>query len=121
MAKGKKKRGHASAAARAAAKSRPGEPKKPPAQATERPAQAKKPAAEPERPGLSPRVLLAAVLVLVAAGVIGVLAFGTGGGSDEEEAADTAGLRVPWVDPDGPSPIIGSVDINPAEALSHRG
>lgn len=64
---------------------------------------------------MSPRVLFAAVLLLAIAGGIAFVAFGSDGGSDDEQAADPAQLAVPWVDPDGPSPIIGSVDVNPAD------
>jgi hypothetical protein len=60
-------------------------------------------------------VLLAAVVLLVAAGGIAFVAFGSDGGADDEQAADPEQLAVPWVDPDGPSPIVGSVDVNPAD------
>jgi hypothetical protein len=68
-----------------------------------------------DRPGLSPRVLLAAVVLLVAAGGIAFLVLGSGSDTEDEQAAAPESLNVPWVDPDGPSPIVGSVDVNPAD------
>jgi photosystem II stability/assembly factor-like uncharacterized protein len=78
---------------------------------------AQRPAAPPtteERPGLSPRVLLAGVVLLVFAGLIAYLTLGSGG-DEEERAAGAEDLAVPWVDPDGPNPIVGSLDVNPAD------
>ena len=41
-----------------------------------------------------------------------------GCGDDTDTAADdsTAGLAVPWIDPDGDPPIVGSLTINPADS-----
>ena len=41
-----------------------------------------------------------------------------GCGDDTDSAADdsTAGLAVPWIDPDGDPPIVGSLTINPADS-----
>ena len=93
MAKGKKKnRGHP--ARRSAA---------PPPRPTE------------ERPALTRQAIAIGLAALVLAGVV---AFLVAGGSDapEEEASTTAGeLAVPWVDPQGVTPIVGSVDVNPVD------
>jgi hypothetical protein len=44
------------------------------------------------------------------------------GGDDGESAADPANdLAVPWVDPDGDPPIIGSLSINPADGVLYMG
>jgi hypothetical protein len=61
------------------------------------------------------RVLPGGVVLLAAIGVITYLAFGSGSRTEEEPATSTADLAVPWVDPDGQSPIVGSVDVNPAD------
>jgi hypothetical protein len=68
-----------------------------------------------ERPGPSPRVLLAGVLAILLVGVLAYAAFGSGSADEEAQTTDAADLRVPWVDPDGVSPIVGSVDVNPAD------
>jgi hypothetical protein len=50
---------------------------------------------------------------------LGLLALAFGGcGSDDGAAAENAaeGLAVPWVDPDGDPPIIGSLTVNPADS-----
>jgi photosystem II stability/assembly factor-like uncharacterized protein len=68
-----------------------------------------------ERPALSRRALLAAVLVLVLTGVGAYLAFGSGSDTEQETASGGEDLRVPWLDPDGVTPIIGALDVNPAD------
>jgi photosystem II stability/assembly factor-like uncharacterized protein len=60
-------------------------------------------------------MLLVAVLLLLLTGAGAYLAFGSGDGTEEEPGGDPSDLRVPWVDPDGVSPIVGSVDVNPAD------
>ena len=52
----------------------------------------------------------------VALGLLAVALGGCGGddGGSAEGAAD--GLAVPWVDPDGDPPIIGSLTVNPADS-----
>jgi hypothetical protein len=79
------------------------------------PAASKAPAPSDERPALSPRVLLAGVLLIVAIGGVAYAAFGSSSPTEEEPATDTAALRVPWVDPNGVSPIVGSIDVNPSD------
>ena len=81
------------------------------------PAPPPRPAAKPaeERPPLSPRTLGLTVVVLIVVGIGAFLAFGSGSGDEEEAAGAPESLRVPWVDPDGVSPIVGSVDVNPAD------
>jgi hypothetical protein len=68
-----------------------------------------------ERPALSRRALVAGVLLLVLTGFGAYLAFGSSGGTDQEGAGGGEDLRVPWLDPDGVSPIVGSLDVNPAD------
>jgi hypothetical protein len=94
MAKGKRKRPR-------------GDAPKPP-QANDRPATDK----------ASVRPLLLVVAGLILSGAVAFLLFG--GGSDEEEttsAAETevAELAVPWLDPDRVPPVVGAIDVNPAD------
>ena len=96
MAKGKK-RTHAGAT-RPAPATRP-RPSAPQPQPTERPL----------------RLIVAAVLLLLISGAAAYLVFGSGSGGEDETTADTEDLRVPWVDPDGVTPIVGAVDVNPAD------
>jgi hypothetical protein len=58
-------------------------------------------------------LLVAAALVVVTA-VIAFVVLGSGG-SDEQEASAPSELAVPWIDPDGQDPIVGAVDVNPAD------
>jgi hypothetical protein len=80
-----------------------------------RPARRPAPQEPQDRPALSPRVLLAGVLALVLVGVISYVAIGSGDETEDESASPTEDLRVPWIDPDGVAPIVGSVDVNPAD------
>jgi hypothetical protein len=100
VARGKKKRTH-----RSGAPAKPATGRKPPP----------KPPPDADRPGFSPRVLLAGVALLAVVGVITYLAFGSDSGTDEEQATNPEELAVPWVDPNGQSPIVGSIDVNPAD------
>ena len=58
------------------------------------------------------RALLLAVLV-----VLGAVITGCGG----ESADEPAQLAVPWVDPDGDTPYIGSLSVNPADGTIFMG
>ena len=61
-----------------------------------------------------PRALLVMALALLAVtGVVAAVALG--GGDGEEEAAAPSELAVPWIDPDGQDPVVGAVDVNPAD------
>jgi hypothetical protein len=67
--------------------------------------------------GISVRALLPALALLAIAGVVTYVAFtatddGAGG---DERASDPASLRTPWIDPDGVTPIVGSLDVNPRD------
>jgi hypothetical protein len=53
--------------------------------------------------------------MLAAAGVVAYVTLGSGGGAGADRTSDPATLRVPWIDPDGVSPIVGSLDVNPAD------
>jgi photosystem II stability/assembly factor-like uncharacterized protein len=48
-------------------------------------------------------------------------AFGGCGGEEESPATETSALAVPWVDPDGDPPIIGSLSVNPADSTLFMG
>lgn len=43
------------------------------------------------------------------------------GGEEESPATETSALAVPWVDPDGDPPIIGSLSVNPADSTLFMG
>ncbi|MGH2946012.1 MAG: WD40/YVTN/BNR-like repeat-containing protein [Solirubrobacteraceae bacterium] len=78
------------------------------------------PAAPPKEPagegaGLSLRAVLAALALLAITGVGAYLIFGTQAEQGEGGASPAQDLRVPWLDPDGVTPIVGSVDVNPAD------
>ena len=66
--------------------------------------------------GMSPRTALVSVLGLVGVLVASYFLFGSSSGETEDEpASDPTALRVPWVDPEGTAPIVGAVDVNPAD------
>jgi hypothetical protein len=53
-------------------------------------------------------------LLLIALALAGVLA---ACGEDETTATDTSQLAVPWVDPDGEPPYVGSLSVNPGDGV----
>ncbi|HWM10348.1 MAG TPA: hypothetical protein VNO82_13435 [Solirubrobacteraceae bacterium] len=67
------------------------------------------------RPALSRRAIAIGVAVLLLAGIAAVVLAGGGDSPEEEASVDPQTLAVPWVNPDGVSPIVGSVDVNPAD------
>ena len=72
------------------------------------------PRSAPESPALSRRAIAIGVAVLLLAGVAAALL--AGGDDPEGQAAVNDGQRaVPWIDPNGVTPIVGSVDVNPAD------
>jgi len=102
MAKGKRKRPGGDAPTARQPKDRPAPDK----------------ASVPATDKASVRPLLLAVAGLILTGAVAFLIFGTG--SDEEEpssgaATDVAELAVPWIDPDRIPPVVGAIDINPAD------
>ncbi len=58
-------------------------------------------------------------MVLVA--FVAAVAGGCGGDEDDTSTAATSALAVPWVDPDGDPPIIGSLSLNPADDVLYMG
>ena len=52
---------------------------------------------------------------------VAAVAFGGCGGEEESPATETSALAVPWVDPDGDPPIIGSLSVNPADSTLFMG
>ena len=53
-------------------------------------------------------------LILVLLAGAGLLA-GCGAASESSAGSDPAALAVPWVDPDGDAPYIGSLSVNPGD------
>jgi hypothetical protein len=49
------------------------------------------------------------------------VALGGCGGEEASPATETSALAVPWVDPDGDPPIVGSLSINPADSTLFMG
>jgi hypothetical protein len=99
MARGKRNR-HAGATR---------EPAKPPT-AKPRPA-----AGEPPEGGLPRGALLGLAALIAVSAVVAFVVLGSGDGDESEQASDTSELAVPWIDPDGPDPIVGALDVNPAD------
>jgi hypothetical protein len=67
-----------------------------------------------DRPGLSRRALALAVALLLV-GLIGALLIAGGDDPEEQATVNPEELAVPWVDPDGVTPMVGAIDINPAD------
>jgi hypothetical protein len=72
-------------------------------------------AAAIERRGLSRQAVAVGVALLLISGIAAALLAGGGDDPEEGTAVDPQSLAVPWVDPDGVTPIVGSVDVNPAD------
>ena len=68
-----------------------------------------------ERPALSRQALAIGVALLIAAGIAAVLVASGGDDPEQEAATDPQDLAVPWIDPEGLSPLVGSIDVNPAD------
>jgi hypothetical protein len=93
MAKGKKKRsGH-------------------PARSSPAPA----PRQAEDGPALSRKAIAIGVLVLLVAGIGAILVAGSGDEPQQQAVTDPQDLPVPWIDGQGVTPIVGSVDVNPAD------
>lgn len=73
-----------------------------------------RPASRSAERGLSRQAIAIGVGILLATGV-GAALLASGGDRDEPAAGSSRDLAVPWVDPDGVTPIVGSVDVNPAD------
>jgi len=97
MAKGKKKRPQGNPARRGQA------------------APPRKARGDEERPALSRRTLAVGVALLLLAGLAAVLLTGGSDDSGTQTAAVPENLTVPWVNPDGVTPVVGAVDVNPAD------
>jgi hypothetical protein len=57
------------------------------------------------------------VVLFAISGLVAFLALGRGDRGDEttSPAPAPAQLRVPWLDPEGQSPVVGALDVNPAD------
>src|SRR5215218_471768 len=80
-----------------------------------RAAETRSPQREETRPALSRQAIAVGLVVLIVAGVAAFLLAGSGDDPQEEMAAAPEDLAVPWVDPQGQTPIVGAVDVNPAD------
>lgn len=94
MARGKKKRGSQ------------GHPARQTPAAPARPAE--------QRPGLSRKAVAIGVGLLLLGGIAAALLAG-GDEPEQQSAVDPTSLAVPWIDPEGVTPVVGSVDVNPAD------
>jgi hypothetical protein len=75
-----------------------------------------KPPAEPEPSAGVPRgALLGLVALLAVSAVVAFLLLGDGGDATEDQASDASELAVPWIDPNGQDPVVGALDVNPAD------
>jgi hypothetical protein len=76
----------------------------------------KSPAAEPPPEGGLPRGALLGLAALVAvSAVIAFVLLGGDDGDSEQAGSEASELAVPWIDPNGQDPIVGAVDVNPAD------
>ena len=78
--------------------------------------QAPEPASDEETESPLPRGALLGLAALIA--VSAVLAFVLLGGDDGDggdQTSESSELAVPWIDPNGQDPIVGAVDVNPAD------
>jgi hypothetical protein len=79
----------------------------------------RRPAPPPRRtdepPALSRQAIVIGLALLLFAGVVAFLLVGSGDAPEDEASTNAAQLAVPWVDPHGVTPIVGSVDVNPAD------
>jgi len=101
VARGKKNR-------HAGAKRAPGVEPKPKVKSQQQP--------EPESSaGVPRRALLGLAALLAVSAVVAFLLLGDGGDTTEDQASDASELAVPWIDPNGQDPIVGALDVNPAD------
>lgn len=98
MARGKRNR-HAGARQAAAASPKP-EPKS---------------EEEPSQGGLPRGALLGLAALIAVSAVIAFVVLGGGDDGGSEQTSDASELAVPWIDPDGADPVLGAVDVNPAD------
>ena len=74
------------------------------------------PASGPPPAGGLPRGALLGLAALVAvSAVVAFVLLGDSDGGGDEAGSETSELAVPWIDPDGQEPIVGAVDVNPAD------
>jgi photosystem II stability/assembly factor-like uncharacterized protein len=74
------------------------------------------PAAEESPEGGLPRGALLGLAALIAvSAVVAFVVLGGGDGGESEQASDTSEPAVPWIDPAGQDPIVGALDVNPAD------
>jgi hypothetical protein len=71
--------------------------------------------AQGDRPAFSLRAALVALLLALVAGVVSYLAFGHGSAPDGAVTAGSTAAHAPWADPQGATPVVGSLDVNPAD------
>ena len=69
---------------------------------------------ESQEAGLPRRALLGLAALVAVSAVVAFVVLG-GGGDESEQTTDASELAVPWIDPDGQDPIVGAVDVNPAD------
>ena len=60
-------------------------------------------------------MLIPPLVLLIVVGAITWVAFSAAGKPADERSSDVSTLAVPWIDPNGIAPVVGSVDVNPAD------
>ena len=71
-------------------------------------------ASEAQEAGLPRGALLGLAALIAVSAVVAFLLLGDGD-EESEQASDSSALAVPWIDPDGQDPVVGAVDVNPAD------
>jgi hypothetical protein len=65
--------------------------------------------------GLPRGALLGLAALLAVSAVVAFLLLGDSGDTTDDQASDASELAVPWIDPDGQDPVVGALDVNPAD------
>jgi len=73
-----------------------------------------KPAEQPDG-GLPRGALLGLAALIAVSAVAAFVLLGGDSADDGDKSSAATELAVPWIDPDGQDPIVGAIDVNPAD------